>query len=174
MLDLTSRGAIIALSALGVAGAIKLGPAPAEIPFAQRSWRPLPSIARSVADTVAPVVARRDPFAEPAPSPAATSAAMQAHVPAVGAIEPLPSNLAHDTIPALPGAPPDEPPATSDPRVTAIVTGAHPYAMLDSGGVHAIKGLGDRVGGIAILSIDLDGVRLSDGRRLIVDPAARP
>jgi hypothetical protein len=170
MLDLPNLGAIVVLSALGVAAAIHLAPGAAPGSFAPTAPQRLPFVARSAADPIVPVAVRRDPFAEPA-VPAMVSATLPARTSPSETIESLPNNLANDTIPALPGSAPDSP--ADGPRVTAIVTGPHPYAMLDAGGVHEIKGLGDRVGGVAILAIDLDGVRLRDGRRLTVDPAAR-
>ena len=169
MFDLISRSAVVALSALCVAGAIKLAPGQAQSAPGAAAPRPLPSLVQLAAERVASVPVRRDPFAEPA-------AGTQSVVPpaartlAVEKMEPLPSNLPNDTIPALPGSAPD--PAASGSRVTAIVTGPHPYAMLETGGVHEIKGLGDAVGGVAIAAISIDGVRLRDGRRLAVDPAA--
>jgi hypothetical protein len=171
MFDIITRGAVVVLSAVSVAGAIRLAPGPAQSPSAAVP-RPLPRLIVIADERVAPpVMVRRDPFAEPAPlgtlvapPPARTLASDQT--------EPLPSNLANDTIPALPGSAPD--PVPGSPRVTAIVTGPHPYAMLETGGVHELKGLGDPVGGVAIVAIAIDGVRLRDGRRLAVDPAARP
>jgi hypothetical protein len=171
MFEFFSRGAVVALSALSVAGAIKLAPGPAQSAVSDAAPRPLPSVIALAAERVAPVPVRRDPFAEPAaPSPQA-AAPPAARTLASEKMEPLPSNLPNDTIPALPGSAPDT--ASSGPRVTAVVTGPHPYAMLETGGVHEIKGLGDAVGGVAIAAISIDGVRLRDGRRLAVDPAAQ-
>jgi hypothetical protein len=173
VLDFISRGAIVVLSALSVAGAIKLAPGTAQNSFAEQARITLQPVVRSADEPIAPVAIRRNPFAEPVP-PTVLRATSPARTSLGEAIEPLPSNLANDTIPALPGAAPDLASSANGPRVTAIVTGPHPYAMLDTAGVHDIKGLGDRVGGVAIVAIDLDGVRLGDGKRLMVDPAARP
>ncbi len=166
---ISSRGGMVVLAALSIAGGIGLAPGPAQRSFAQTPRAPHLPVVQSAEVPLDTVAVRRDPFAEPT-APAVLSATAPARTPPGESIEPLPSNLAHDTIPALPGAAPD--PAGNGPRVSAIVTGPHPYAMLDTGGVHEIKGLGDRVGGIPIVAIDLDGVRLRDGERLPVDPAA--
>ena len=71
----------------------------------------------------------------------------------------------------MPGTSPNS--SDAAPRVSAIVTGAHPYAMLETGGMHLIKGVGDRIDGFAIISIEFDGVRLQNGQRLTVDPAGQ-
>jgi hypothetical protein len=171
MLDLPNRGAIVVLAALSVAGAMKLASGTAPSSFTATPRQALPYVARGVADPLAAVAVRRDPFAEPA-APAVIGAMTPAPATPRETVEALPSNLADDTIPALPGTAPDVP--ASSPRVTAIVTGPHPYAMLDAGGVHELKGLGDRVRGVTIVAIDLAGVRLRDGERLTIDSAARP
>jgi hypothetical protein len=171
MFDFISRGAVVALSALSVAGAIKLAPGPAQSVGAEPALRPPAPAIHVAGERIALVTVQRDPFAEPA-APSPLPAALSASRTLVSEkMDTLPSNLANDTIPAVPGSAAD--PVASGPRVTAIVTGPHPYAMLETGGVHEIKGLGDRVGGVAIVAIAIDGVRLGDGRRLAVDPAAR-
>jgi hypothetical protein len=170
MLDLISRGAIVASTALCVAAAVALAPTVARSAIAAASLPlpELPHITRDVADDALPI--GRDPFAEPAasaPAPAtlarSASSASSPSAVALG-IAPLPSNLADETIPAIPGEPSAA--ATEGLRVTAVVTGAHPYAMIERAGVHEIKGLGDRIGHSAIVGIDLDGVRLDDGSRV--------
>lgn len=175
MFDIISRGAVVVLSTLSVAGAIKLAAGPLQASGPATMLRPLSAGVRTADNRIAPVVALRDPFAEPRPHTLAIAAPGAAPSPAARAVgerlDVLPSNLTHDTIPALPGTPADA--TAGEPRVTAVVTGPHPYAMLDTGGVHEIKGLGERVGGVVIVAIDIDGVRLSDGRRLLVDPAVR-
>jgi hypothetical protein len=173
MFDFLTRGAVVVLSALSVAGAIGLAPGPLQSPGAEAALRPLPPLVGLADDRIAPVTVGRDPFAEPAPPRAVPAASQAAPTPPVsGTTETLPSNLPNDTIPVLPGSPPD--PVAGGPRVTAVVTGPHPYAMLETAGDHEIKGLGDRVGGVGIVAIDIDGVRLGDGRRLPVDPETRP
>lgn len=186
MLDPFSRGTMLVLSALSIAGAIGLATQSARssgephVPqFGLTAAFPAP---RSARESVL-----RDPFAEPARTVAAVSAASP-NVRAAsndGALDgrsvalradddltALPGNLPNETIPALPGAPSES--GTQTARVTAVVTGPHPYAMLERAGVHIIKGLGDRFDGVAITAIDISGVVLANGQRLRVDAAGRP
>jgi hypothetical protein len=184
MLDPFNR-ALVALAALCVLGAVALAPSPARSFFSEAVPPPLqfPNAHRTEAAAILRI--RRDPFAEPASKPvvSAIAPAPVAEQPSlsVGAGGPLPSNLQSETIPGLPGGSPDSGPSSApkvslqpgtDVRITAVVTGAHPFAMVESGGKHEIKGIGDRVGGIPIVAIDIDGLRLQNGGRLTVDPAA--
>jgi len=170
MFDFISRGAVVALSALSVAGAIRLAPGPAQNAGGETAVRPPPPI-QVPGERIALVAVRRDPFAEPVPPSPLPATPPAPRTLVSEKMETLPGNLANDTIPAVPGSAAD--PVASGPRVTAVVTGPHPYAMIETGGVHEIKGLGDSVGGVTIVAIAIDGVRLRDGRRLAVDPAAR-
>jgi hypothetical protein len=172
MLDPFSRGAIVGLAALCVAGTFALDPL---------------RVRGSVFEAVAPRIAltaptrqaafvsiARDPFAEPA-APSAPVTSVPAAPPLADASgERLPSNLANDVIPALPGAPSASAGAGAAAHVTAVVTGAHPYALVENDGVHEIKGIGDRIGGIPVTAIDLDGIRLQSGARLTVTREGQP
>ncbi len=166
MLDPFSRTAIVGFSALCIGGAFAFAPIRARGSVAESVAAPARVAYGAVA--AAPEAVRRDPFTEPAaiPPPASSNAALALPHPSA-AVGPLPPNLSDDGIPAMPGT------AAAGVRITAIVTGAHPYALIDAGGVHTIKGLGDRIGGVPIDAIDLDGIRLHDGTHLAVDPAAR-
>jgi hypothetical protein len=168
MLDPLSRGAIVALSTLFVAGMLALAPLGVR-GSGEETPLPLgvPADAAAASNFVGSVAIRRDPFAEPAVA-TVSAAVAPARLPIGSQVRPLPSNLESDTIPTLPGGAVEV--LAGIPRVTAIVTGTHPYAMLDTGGIHEIKGIGDRVGGIAIVSIDMAGVRLQNGERYAVDP----
>jgi hypothetical protein len=170
MLDPFSRGTMVALSALCVAGTIGLATQSARSSIqpraAQLAFGPIPDAPQPAGEIV-----RRDPFAEPAPAVAHAVPAPLSVSGDAGAVDSLPSNLAHDTIPAVPGLEPGM--SAPQTRVTAIVTGAHPYAMLEAAGAHTIKGLGDRLDGVAITGIDIDGVALANGQRLRVDAASR-
>jgi hypothetical protein len=181
MLDSYSRAAIVALTALCAAGAFALAPI-----GARSSIEPTPPRLASIDMPIAlepsnPATITRDPFSEPLAHPAPTLA--PAYTPTSAQIgtlgvaasagpvgETLPSNLANDTIPAIPGTPDA---SVAGARVTAIVTGARPFAMIELGGVHQIKGIGDHIGGQTIVAISIDGVRLSNGDRLAVDAAAQ-
>ncbi len=161
MLDPYSRGVLCALSALCILGVVTLSPLRARSSDEHRDIAQTPSRVAplSVASAIDIV---RDPFAD---RPAVI---VQRERPAEVrslqfATQVLPANLSTTTIPALPqGA------QRQTVRVTAVVTGSHPYAMLDTAGEHQIKGLGDRVDGRPIVKIDLDGVTLEGGERLSV------
>ena len=138
MFDLSSRSAIAMLSALGAAAAIGLTPSPPQRLLVATAGPPPPRVLQSVANPVAPVLVVRDPFAEPTP-PAVLAATLPVRLPhrqfgpqLSETVEPLPSNLASDTIPALPDSAPDPDPAA--PRVSALVTGPHPYARCSTPG----------------------------------------
>ncbi len=184
MLDPFSRGAMLALP-LCVAALIALAPVRARSSIEERAPAVLSLPLPAASDPDEIVAITRDPFAEPAASPvAATLPASSAvgeaslRADAVGA---LPSNLASDPIPAIPGSGRATGAAigggaatlAGDPRITAIVTGAHPFALVETAGVHEIKGLGDQIAGQPIVGIDLDGIRLQNGARLSVDRTNR-
>jgi hypothetical protein len=182
MLDPFSRIAIVAVAVLGGAYALAYAPARARnasdvtVAFAPPTAGPTDD------ETPMTVPVARDPFAEPAPTSMPAPLAPAAHgelglgMPHIG---PLPGNLPGDLIPSIPGSVPDATVAlaggaTGAARVTAVVTGAHPFAMVETGGVHELKGLGDRIAGSPVVAIDLDGIRLKNGVRLTVDPGMRP
>lgn len=175
MLDLFSRSAIVGMSLVCVIGAVALAPA-----RARSSDSPRPASAAPFGVSDAPVPAAdipivRDPFTgEPSSrSTVATAALPPASAPALprGDVGPLPSNLAN---PAIPTVPADATPASTATatRVTAIVTGAHPYAMVETAGNHEIKGIGDRIAGTPIAAIAIDGITLVGGQRLDVASGA--
>ena len=128
---------------------------------------PTPSITslprRTALDEVVP---RRDPFAGGDPPAARSSAAPPfPHVPA--ALLPLPPNAgAKDTaFPFLPGA-------RTAATVTAVITGPHPFALVDDAGTTRMLTVGDRIAAESILAINVDGVLLSGGTTLAA-PHAR-
>lgn len=163
MLDRFSRTAIVGFSALCIWGAFAFAPQRARGSVAVSV--PIPGLIEPREAVAAPVPVRRDPFAEPAATYAPAVANSALGLPrSAGTVGPLPPNLSDDGVPAMPA------PSNGSVRITAVVTGAHPYALIDNGGVHAIKGLGDRIAGVPIDAIDLDGIRLHDGTHLFVDP----
>jgi hypothetical protein len=172
MLDPISRGAIVGSTALCLAAAVALAPTVARSAISPLVYAApdLPRINDDAADTTLPI--GRDPFAAPAPSaaPAVASPAPLWTPSATLGVPTLPSNLAEDAIPLMPGA--TSPAVADGTRVTAVVTGSPPYAIIERSGRHDIKGIGDRIGQATIVGIDLAGVRLSDGTRLPLDPAA--
>lgn len=176
MLDPFSRGAIVMLSALSVAATLSLAPIRARSSIDSGHLALLSAPMPVAANTVPIEAIRRDPFAMPTATQ--TQPAHDVSLPpparrfAGDEIEPLPSNVGDDAIPAVPGSVPQS--ASDAGRVTAVVTGAHPYAMVNTRGVHEIKGIGDLVDGSAVIAIDMTGIRLQNGTRLTVDAADRP
>jgi hypothetical protein len=79
--------------------------------------------------------------------------------------------------PALGPLPPNagagEPfPFAAEPvRVEALITGRHPFALVDDGGATRIVAPGDRLAGETIAAITAGGIRLADGRSIVVAPA---
>jgi hypothetical protein len=116
------------------------------------------------------VTPRRDPFAgariaettdsSPAPGIPRESAARMPSVPA--AIGPLPPNA---------GAAGGPFPIAPAMRVTAVMTGAHPFALVDDGGTTRIVTTGDEIAGAVIAAIRIDGVHLASGA---IVPLATP
>lgn len=82
------------------------------------------------------------------------------------ALRPLPPNAGAMNAPPPFGA--------QTARVTAVVTGAHPYALVDDAGTTRIVTVGDNIASDAITAITAGGVRLANGRMLTVAPAASP
>jgi hypothetical protein len=109
---------------------------------------------------------RRDPFAGAAIAEvagAATPREPSARMPSIpAAIAPLPPNAGAATGP-FPTAP--------SLRVTAVMTGAHPFALVDEGGTTRILTTGDELGGALIAAIRFDGVHLASGA---IVPLATP
>lgn len=117
-------------------------PSPAAIPTAE----PVAAVA-----IVAP---RRDPFAggfleQPRP-PAPSAPAIDLRPPP--ALLPLPPNA---------GAPDGTFPAAG--RVSAIATGAHPFALIDDGKTTRLIAAGDSYAGRHVVAIDAAGIHLDDG-----------
>jgi hypothetical protein len=114
------------------------------------------------------VAPRRDPFAgapvaEPAGSNPATLREPDARMPSVpAAIGPLPPNA---------GAGGGPFPIAPAMRVTAVMTGAHAFALVDDGGTTRIVTTGDEFGGAVIAAIRVDGVHLASGA---IVPLAAP
>ncbi|HWT06909.1 MAG TPA: hypothetical protein VN224_14190 [Xanthomonadales bacterium] len=138
---------------------------------------PTPSVVQLPARTApADVVPRRDPFAggdTPAARPAAAS---QAPV-ATAAIPPLPQiPAALRPLPPNAGAGdasfPFATAARTSAAVTAVITGPHPFALVDEGGTTRVLTVGSRIDGDQIVAIDAGGVQLSGGTKLAVARAS--
>ena len=145
---------------------------------------PAPSVARLPSRTAfADVLPRRDPFEgndvlQPRPVPAAETAlnmpaipvgahvAPPAQIPAV--LRALPPNAgAGDTTFPFPAS------APVGAVVTAVITGPHPFALVDEAGTTHVLTIGDRIANDTIAGIDADGVRLSGGTLLHVNSKGR-
>lgn len=132
-----------------------------------------PPAASSTPQSALPnVLPRRDPFAggdasarPNVQSPTATpTLAVLPQIPA--ALRALPPNAGagDDTFPF----------ATSTPvaaTVTAVITGAHPFALVDKVGTTRVVTVGDHIGSDAVVAIGADGVRLASGTKLTIAPA---
>lgn len=146
---------------------------------------PAPSIAGAV-------LPRRDPFTgDPSravaataplasvPNAASTSVASPA-MPLFSAIpptlRPLPPNDGVASAPPPFGRPPSALPAlvATTARVTAVVTGAHPFALVDEAGTTRLVTVGDRIAAETIVAITADGIRLARGAVLAVAPVSSP
>ena len=141
----------------------------------------LPAVATLAPQTaLTDVVPRRDPFAGgDAPARAGLSVAPQARVavPAIPALSQIPAALR--ALPPNAGAGDGAFPfATAATRivaaVTAVITGPHPFALVDEGGTTRMLGVGDRIDGQAIDAIDANGVHLSGGTTLAVARPSEP
>jgi hypothetical protein len=128
---------------------------------------PLPATPSPAVSSRVPIVPRRDPFAGdvPATSPLASPPSAALALPAIPAtLRPLPPNA---------GAPPlPFEIVVQQTRVTAVVTGTHPFALVDEAGSTRIVTLRDRLAGETIVAITSRGVQLERGRLLAVDPAS--
>jgi hypothetical protein len=113
------------------------------------------------------VAPRRDPFAGAPIAEVGASAAGPSEpaprMPSVpAAIGPLPPNAGAGSGPF---------PLAAPLRVTAVMTGAHPFALVDEGGTTRIVTTGDEFGGAVIAAIRFDGVHLASGA---IVPLATP
>ena len=113
------------------------------------------------------VVPRRDPFTGgDAPAPRSSAVPPPPQIPA--ALRPLPPNAG-----ASDAGIPFALASRATAAVSAVITGTHPFALIDDAGTTRMVTVGDRVAGEAIVAIDADGVRLSGGTTLAA-PHVRP
>jgi hypothetical protein len=130
-----------------------------------------PAPASAAPEARAVIVApRRDPFAGAPVAEGGQSAATPrepaSRMPSVpAAIGPLPPNA---------GAGTGQIPLASPLRVTAVMTGAHPFALVDEGGTTRILTTGDEFGGGIIAAIRVDGVHLASGTIVPLATLASP
>jgi hypothetical protein len=157
-----SRGMLVAGALLAFAAAYATTPIVAR--SAAAPLVPVPSLAPSspLATPLALVIPRRDPFSrEPGAAAAPSRSPALSGLPAIpaliGALPPNPSAVALIPPPAV--------------RVTAIVSGSRPYALVDENGSARIVAAGDSLGGQQIKAIRPEGIRLAHGALLPIAPA---
>ncbi|MEA2784509.1 MAG: hypothetical protein QOF71_613 [Candidatus Eremiobacteraeota bacterium] len=166
-LDAVSRAALAAMAFAAFGAAFVTTPMTAR-GDAGVFTGPLPSVtALSHGTALTEVIPRRDPFAG-GEAPAVRSSAVPPIPQIPAALRPLPPNAG-----ASGTGFPFSPVAGSTAAVTAVITGTHPFALIDDGGTTRMLTVGDRVAGEAIVAIDADGVRLSGGTALAA-PHVRP
>ena len=187
-----SRGALVAGALAAFALAYATTPLVAHGASAPLDLATAPAVAPPAPTPFVAVLPRRDPFAG-APDPgASTRAAALVPPPPAGTIPSLPSP------PTIPGAlgplpssggvtlfspsagaglvVPDIGPMRDVPpggaaRVTAIVSGAHAYALVEERGGTRVVAAGDPVDGDRVAAIDAAGVHLARGTTLAVTRA---
>jgi hypothetical protein len=160
-LDLTSRAALAGAALLAYAGAFSTAPTTASVDTVARAAVSTAKAPQAVRLIV--VVPHRDPFAGGMPTavhivmaPIATPPPFPAIPPSLG---PLPPNA------GARGAPFPFSPAE---HVSAVVTGARPFALIDGGSTTQLVTVGDRYEGERIVAIDTGGVHLQSGVTLPV------
>jgi hypothetical protein len=155
-LDTRSRAACLGVALLAFAAAAWHDPLAAQTPPPPEPL-PVATTALATPRRVAAVAPRRDPFVG---APVSSAAQPVTDAPAFPRVAP----------PPIPGAPTAAiGNAAQGERVTAIVTGAHPYALVANGERTRVVTIGDRVAGVPIAAIGVQGVRLADGRSLMID-----
>ena len=146
-----------------------------------------------IASAVAVVLPRRDPFTGGAPRAGTTSttaafasrsasAPVSASPATASPAIPFPPIPPLAAIPATLGVLPPNAGAARAPlpfapqaaRVAAVVTGAHPFALVDEAGTTRVVTVGDRVAGDTVAAITAGGVRLEHGGTLAAAPAEPP
>jgi hypothetical protein len=163
-----NRSALSALALVAFAGAFVATPLAARSSAVETAAAGTTTAAPDVeARTVAVILPRRDPFTGGLPTERA--AATPSAAGALGALPSLPAALG--VLPANAGARGAVLPFASTARVTAIVTGPHPFALVDEGGSTRVVGIGERIGTETIAAIGADGVRLASGQTLRVASA---
>ena len=149
---------------LALAGIIALAAAFAGTPLVARGGaRVVPLIAAPVPDpprapAYAATVPDRDPFAGGDDESTATPSA-RASLPPIPPIPALPPNAGAAGVAFVaPG-----------PRLAAVATGSHPYALVADGDSIRIVSVGEPLASSVVTSIDAAGLRLADGTRLTLD-----
>ena len=121
------------------------------------------------------VLPRRDPFAGGVPPlRRAVQALGNASAPAARTAYAAPGFALPFAVPGSPGllvpGAPLSAPSQPGPRVTAVVTGAHPSALVEEGAGTRVVTVGDALAGDRVRAIAVDGVRLEHGALLPLGP----
>ena len=114
-----------------------------------------PAVVAKAPDPIA-VVVHRDPFSGPPD-------AVLPHATAPPAYPTLPPSLARSSEPPTPQPPRATPPP---PRLTAVVTGTRPVALVELHGTTRVVAVGDRIDGTVVVAIDAGTIRLANGTAL--------
>ena len=185
-LDRFSRTLLATSAFAAFAGAFVTAPFAARGAAGENVVRTAPTTPAAISGAFAAVLPRRDPFAgdPPVSHPSSPPTAPLAPIPPISAmpsalsaseipasIQPLPANAGASGS-ALPFAATSPASLAPAPRVTAVVTGTRPFALLDEGVTTRVVTIGDRIGGVAIVAITAAGVGLADGTMLAI--AATP
>lgn len=161
-LDRTSRVALAGAALLAYAGAFSTEPTTASVDTVARA---AVSTARAhQAVRLVAVVPRRDPFAEGMPAAVHVATARPVAIPPL--LPPIPPSLG--PLPPNAGAGGAPFPFSQGEHVSAVVTGARPFALIDGGSTTQLVTVGDRYDGERIVAIDTSGVHLQSGVTLPV------
>jgi hypothetical protein len=168
MLTLSARSRVLlgggALCAF--AGAFVLVPLRATETAGPQAATALPSPA-ILQEHVAAVIPRRDPFAGDA-TPSTPGPTSSATLPPPPPLPPIPARIG--PLPPNAGAFGDEP-SLSGTRVTAIVSGTRPYAVVEELGRGRLVTVGDVVDRDRVIAIDVAGIHLAHGSTLAITPS---
>lgn len=164
-----SRAALSAVAFAACAGAFAATP-PAARSSSETPPAAGPQPSRRPDPPVVAIAPRRDPFAADA---SVARADLAPSTPAaLVALPPIPATL--NVLPPNAGASGNVAPFAAAATVTAIVTGPHPFALVDEGGSTRVVGTGEQIGAETVAAIGIDGVRLANGTTLRVAPAGSP
>jgi hypothetical protein len=145
----------------------------AEMPHVSGAYPPVPgsTAATAVLDTIIPSALRPLPPNAGALNAAPPFATMPNATPPFASVLRAAPPFGSMQAPAV-----SAPQAFGTPmmRVTAVVTGAHPFALVDEAGTTRLVTVGDRLAGEAIAAITAGGVRLAHGSVLPVAPDSSP
>lgn len=161
-LDRTSRAALAGAALLAYAGAFSTAPTTASVATVARAAALTDKVPQAVRLVV--VVPHRDPFA--GGMPAAVHIATAPPIAAPPPFPVIPPSLG--PLPPNAGARGAPFPFSPAERVSAVVTGARPFALIDGGSTTQLVTVGDRYAGERIVAIDTGGVHLQSGITLPV------